>query len=72
LDRQKEGFVEFEFTINPDGTVANPKIINEYPEHMGFRESAKEAFRGFTFAPDIVDGSPIATPARYRMVFKMH
>jgi len=67
-----EGFVDFEFTINPDGSVAHPRVIQEYPRHSGFATCAQEVFPSWTFVPDIVDGVPVATPARYRMSFKMH
>ena len=72
MNRQMEGFVDFEFTIEPDGSVANPKVIREFPEHAGFAANAKQVFGSFTFAPDMVNGVPVATPARYRMAFKLH
>ena len=71
-ERRVDGFVDFEFTINPDGSVANPKITREFPQHMGFAENAARVFSGFTFPPDIVNGAPVATPATYRMAFKLH
>ena len=71
LNRHMEGFVDFEFTIEPDGSVADAKVIREFPENAGFAANAKRVFGRFTFAPDIVNGVPVATPARYRMAFKL-
>ena len=70
--KQIEGFVDFEFTIQPDGSVADPKVTKEFPEHQGFAKNAEKVFGQFTFAPDVVNGVPVATPAQYRMAFKMH
>ena len=66
-----EGFVDFEFTIQPDGSVSNPRVMKEFPENHGFAKNAEKVFARFTFAPDLVNGVPVATQAQYRMAFKL-
>jgi protein TonB len=66
-----EGFVDFQFTLEPDGSVADIKVIQEVPAGYGFAREAMRVFPTFKFTPKIVDGVPVAVPANYRMSFKL-
>jgi TonB family protein len=68
----REGLVDFEFVLEPDGSVDNIKVVQEIPEHFGFAKSALQAFRHFKFAPDMVNGVPQAHASLYRVTFKVH
>jgi TonB family protein len=70
-DHHIEGFVDFEFTVAPDGSVVNPQITAEEPSGYGFARAATKVFGRFKFKPDDVNGVPAATPARYRFLFKL-
>jgi TonB family protein len=68
---QKEGFVEFKFTIEPNGSLADVIAIQEVPANYGFLQCAAPVFPHFKFQPDIVNGVPVATSAVYRLVFRL-
>jgi protein TonB len=70
-DRQIEGYVDFEFTVEPDGSVGNPKITAEVPEGYGFAAAAQRVFPKWKFKPEVVDGKPVPTQAYYRFSFKI-
>ncbi len=56
-----EGWVDFEFTIGPAGTVENAKVIGSHPKGV-FERSALRAVRRYRYNPKIVDGKPVARP----------
>jgi periplasmic protein TonB len=68
-EKHIEGFVDFEFTIAPDGSVVDPRITREEPANFGFAQAAAQVFGYWKFPPDIVNGVAVSTPARYRMSF---
>lgn len=70
-DLGREGYVDFDFIIEPDGTVGNPVVIAEVPDGIGFAAAAKKAFPKWRFNPMMKDGVPVATPARIRVSFKL-
>ena len=65
------GYVDFDFTIEPDGTVGDPHMIAETPAGYGFATAAMKAFAKWRFTPMTKDGQPIAAPARIRISFKL-
>lgn len=65
------GWVEVEFTIEPDGSVSNPKIIDSQPPRI-FDRNALRAIYKWKFKPRIVDGKPVARRARQRMEFTIN
>ncbi len=65
-----EGFVEVEFTIQPDGTVADVKVLNAEPRRL-FVRNAIRAILKWKFKPRIVDGQPVARRATQRIEFKL-
>jgi TonB family protein len=70
-DAGKSGYVIFSFTIETDGSVGNPQVIEEVPDGFGFAAAAKKAFPKWRFQPQLVDGKPAATQARIRVVFNL-
>ncbi|HTJ63742.1 MAG TPA: TonB family protein [Alphaproteobacteria bacterium] len=71
LDAGKSGFVDFVFTIEPDGSVGDLKMVQEVPAGYGFAAAAAKAFPSWKFQPKSVDGKPVATLARYRVTFQL-
>lgn len=65
------GWVEVEFTIEPDGSVSDPKIIDSQPPRI-FDRNALRAIYKWKFKPRIVDGRPVARRARQRMEFTIN
>ena len=65
------GWVEVEFTIEPDGSVSDPKIIDSQPPRI-FDRNALRAIYKWKFKPRIVDGKPVARRARQRMEFSIN
>ena len=70
-DYQVEGYVDFEFTVEENGTVGEPKVVREYPEMNGFADAAIRVFPKWKFAPEIIDGKAVPTRAFYRFSFKL-
>jgi len=68
---EREGYVDFDFIIEPDGTVGDPVVVEEVPDGMGFAAAAKKAFPKWRFNPMTKDGVPVAAPARIRVSFKL-
>jgi protein TonB len=69
LDAGQAGYVDFTFTIEPDGSVGNLKMVEEVPSGYGFAAAAEKAFPKWRFEPKLVDGKPVPAPARYRVSF---
>jgi protein TonB len=67
----KQGYVDFDFTIEPDGTVGDARVVAEVPDGYGFAAAAEKAFPKWRFNPMMKDGEPIAAPARIRVTFKL-
>ncbi len=64
------GYVLVEFTIEPDGSVSDPKVLESQPRRM-FDRSAVRAIYKWKFKPRIVDGKPIARRATQRLDFNL-
>ena len=65
-----EGFVEIEFTILEDGTVANASVIKSQPRRI-FNRAALRAIYRWKFKPRIIDGVPVQRRARQTIEFNM-
>jgi hypothetical protein len=65
------GHVDMEFTVDVEGMVRGPVVIEEVPEACGFANSAMKALPKWRFKPEVKDGKPIPSKARYRINFKM-
>jgi protein TonB len=65
-----EGWVRIEFVINPDGTVADPNIMEAEPPRI-FNTSALRAILRWKFKPRIVDGKPVPRRGVQVIEFKL-
>lgn len=72
VEHDVSGYVDFDFVIEPDGSVGDPQVTAEVPDGYGFAASAKKAFPHWRFKPQLVDGKPVAAPAHIRVVFKLN
>lgn len=59
LQRNLEGWVELIFTVDPDGYVIDPQVI-DYKGHSDFREAATAAVLKFRYAPRFENGEPVS------------
>jgi len=58
IKRGVEGYVDIKFTVNKDGTVSNPKVIDAKPKKY-FERAALRAVMKFKYRPRKVDGVAI-------------
>jgi periplasmic protein TonB len=65
-----EGWVEIGFTVNPNGSVANVKVLNANPSRT-FEQAAIKAVSKMRYQPVIQGGQAIAVNARFRVVFRI-
>lgn len=65
-----EGWVKVRFTINPDGSVANPTVVESEPRRL-FNRNAIRAILRWKFKPRIVDGVAVAREAEQVIEFKL-
>jgi len=70
--RRVSGVVDFQFTLEADGSVGDLKVQQEVPAGFGFADAAKAAFVHWKFAPNLVDGKPVATTAYYRFTSRIN
>ena len=66
-----EGWVVVEFTIEPDGTVSDPRVVESNPRRL-FDRNAIRAIYKWKFKPRIVDGQPVARRATQRLEFTLN
>lgn len=64
------GYVLVEFTIEPDGSVSDCKILESQPRRM-FDRNAVRAIYKWKFKPRIVNGKPVARRATQRLDFNL-
>lgn len=65
-----EGTVTLEFTIQPDGTAANPEVIAAKPPRV-FNSAAIQALLRSKFKPKVVNGKAMPVRAKFTYVFKL-
>jgi protein TonB len=65
------GWVLIEFTINEDGSVADPKVVEAEPRRM-FERNALRAIYKWKFKPRIVDGQAVKRRATQRIDFNIN
>ena len=56
-----DGWVQLEFTITPQGTVTDVKIIDAEPRGY-FERSAKRAVQKYKYKPKVMDGKAVSRP----------
>jgi protein TonB len=64
------GWVEVEFTIEPDGSVSKPRVVASEPSRI-FNRNAVRAIYKWKFKPRIVDGKAVARRATQRLDFNL-
>ena len=70
--RRIQGEVLLEFTVIPDGTVSDAKVLESSPSGS-FDRTSLRAIRRWRFQPPSNDqGKPMAVRVRQRFVFKLH
>lgn len=67
----QEGWVEVAFTITPEGTVDDVKVVDAEPRHV-FDRAATEAVSRWKFQPATQDGNPVPSQDKRRIVFKLN
>lgn len=68
--RRDEGWVEVEFTVMPDGSIANIRVVDSQPPRI-FDRAAMDSVQRWTFNPALRDGQPVQATLRRRIEFKM-
>jgi protein TonB len=66
----KEGWVKIEFTITPQGKVADPKVIASKPRRI-FDRAALRAIKQWRFKPKTVDGKAVSRRAVQVIEFRL-
>lgn len=66
-----EGWVRVEFTIEPDGSVSNARVVDAQPRRGVFDREALRAIQRWRFRPKVEGGEPVASRAGYTIEFKM-
>jgi len=67
--RNLSGYVIVEFTIRPDGTVTNPKVVDAEPKRV-FDTAALQAIKRWKFKPKLVDGKAVVQYASQKFSFQ--
>jgi len=70
-DAGRSGYVDFTFTIEPDGSVGDAQIVSEVPPGYGFATAARKAFATWRFKPMTRNGRAVAASARIRVSFEL-
>ncbi len=68
--RRIEGWVKLEFTITPEGTVKDIRVVEAHPEGV-FERAAVEAIARWKFKPLTIDGRPVEQRAVQVLEFKL-
>ena len=69
LKAQLQGFVDLDFVLKADGSVADATVAAEVPQGYGFAAAATKVFPRWKFVPVMIDGKAITTGAHYRLSF---
>ena len=67
---RREGWVEVEFTVQPDGHVDAVKVLQSKPGSV-FDLAATTAVQRWVFAPATRNGRPVAVSLRQRLDFRL-
>jgi protein TonB len=67
---RREGWVEVEFTVQPDGRVDAVKVLQSQPGSV-FDLAATTAVQRWVFAPATRNGKPVAMSLRQRLDFRL-
>jgi protein TonB len=67
---RREGWVEVQFTVQPDGHVDAVKVLQSKPGSV-FDLAATTAVQRWVFAPATRNGQPVAVSLRQRLDFRL-
>lgn len=70
LRRRQEGWVQVEFTVTSEGSVANARVLDADPPRT-FDRAALDAVQRWNFNPAMRNGSAVEATVRRRIEFKM-
>jgi TonB family protein len=70
LQSGTEGWVEISYTVGPDGSVSNVKVLNATPPRT-FESSASKAVSRLRYQPVIQGGKAIAVGTQVRIVYRV-
>lgn len=70
LQTNVEGWVELGYTVGPDGTVTNVKVLNAVPPRV-FEASAIKAVGHLRYQPVVQGGKTIAVGTQVRIVYRV-
>jgi len=70
-DRRVMGLADLTFTVEADGSVGDPHVIQEVPAGFGFANAALAVIPQWKFEPKLLDGKPVASQVVYRMNWKI-
>ena len=65
------GWVDLEYVVMPDGSVANARVIDSTPAGQ-FEEAALQAIARWKFKPRVVDGKAVPRGVEQRMNFNLY
>jgi protein TonB len=68
--RRIEGWVDMLFTVNADGSVSDPMVLDSEPESI-FDRAATDAALRWRFRPVTIDGEPVDTLAQILINFSL-
>jgi protein TonB len=70
LERGVEGWVEMDYTVNPDGSVSDVTVENAVPANL-FDQAGVKAVSKLRYQPVMQAGKPVAVTSKLRVVFRM-
>lgn len=68
--RGEQGWVDIEFTVNPDGSVSNVHVTDSKPRYV-FDRAAIDAVSRWRFKPALINGRPAAVVLKRQIAFKL-
>lgn len=72
LQMHINGYVDFAFTLEADGSVGDFKVTKEMPAGFGFAAAGSAVFGQWKFPPHLVDGKAVAAQSFYRFTWKLN
>jgi len=70
LQTNVEGWVEIGYTVGPDGSVGNIKVLNSTPPGI-FDSSASKAVSRLKYQPVIQNGKAVSVGTQVRIVYRV-
>jgi protein TonB len=67
---RQEGWVVVSFTVDPDGSTSDVKVVESQPRHV-FDRAAIDAVERYRFNPAMKDGTAVSSVKQQRIEFKL-